>query len=585
MKIFKKTLGYFIKIVTIILIIFSSIGIFAYFIEKGRLNPSFFMFIAFCLMLFYVGRRLTVPLADELGDKRPRILYLRSFYSDESALSYPFRLASRLSTRMTDEESLIKLLNKIGFVVAIGKPGEWLPTIGAKRIYCTDENWQDTIVSYMGQSCLVIIRAGETEGLSWELKTARNLVKPEHLVIWHPPKKSKRKTKAIYAKFRDISLGIFTKPLPVDISKSEIIFFDNEWNPKVEKRKFIGIWGAIRAFVSNSRLPRIRLELIPALRNAGLRVPGIPWRPSEPIIMITLLILIFAISVHIFKEEISHDQEFRTVMVLMQEANLKGEKFVSEPDGRVALVEHDHNGKPYFNPLYGYAIKKIDPRTHGDTVDSYHGSSGELINGPEGYAEKRRHWGENNNLLSEAYFGPDGAPVISLSGYYRAERASIDSDAVNYYDTQNNEIDLNAVVPIILIYEIIDAEQPAAKSGLQAGDILWRYGNWFFPEQLKVERSNGTKPDALFGAVRQKFYAERDQLSNDVTQVAVIRHGKLMTIKVPPLPEKKLGMKLGQGAISVAKFNTVEHLGEENSVPVDQKRQSKHTPSSGKRSH
>jgi hypothetical protein len=102
--------------------------------------------------------------------------------------------------------------------------------------------------------------------------------------------------------------------------------------------------------------------------------------------------------------------------------------------------------------------------------------------------------------------------------------------------------------------EITDIKQPAAKAGIQAGDILWRYGNWSFPEALAAERAKGTEPDALLRAVDQMFLAERDRLSGGPAAMTVIRNGKPVEIKVPPLSEKSLGVRVVDRAVPVATF-------------------------------
>ena len=46
------------------------------------------------------------------------------------------------------------------WVVAIGKPGEDLPTPGAARIYVSDEEWKEEVKRRMRAARLVVIRAG-----------------------------------------------------------------------------------------------------------------------------------------------------------------------------------------------------------------------------------------------------------------------------------------------------------------------------------------------------------------------------------------------------------------------------------------
>lgn len=186
------------------------------------------------------------------------------------------------------------------------------------------------------------------------------------------------------------------------------------------------------------------------------------------------------------------------------------------------MVYYGTDGKPMFDPLVGYAIAKRDPRKRGDTTESYHGPDGALITGPEGYAEMRSRWGDDGIQLSEAFFGPDGAPVAGPGGYHRMEHTP--GNEPKYFDAQHRELrslSLDAFIRIIFIIDITDVKQPAAKAGLQAGDILWRYGNWSFPEAWDVERSKGTEPGAILRAVQQAWFAERDRLSAEHVPMTV----------------------------------------------------------------
>jgi hypothetical protein len=62
---------------------------------------------------------------------KPHILYLRAFRRDYTTTKEVF--GPRLTT--TEEEQLADVLRPFGELVAIGRPGESLPTLGAARIY------------------------------------------------------------------------------------------------------------------------------------------------------------------------------------------------------------------------------------------------------------------------------------------------------------------------------------------------------------------------------------------------------------------------------------------------------------------
>jgi len=217
----------------------------------------------------------------------------------------------------------------------------------------------------------------------------------------------------------------------------------------------------------------------------------------------------------------------------------------AEPDGRIATVLCGTDGKPLFDPVYGYAIKKTDSRTRGDTVDSYHGPDGAPIAGPEGYAEVRRHWDDGGNLLNEAFFGPDGESVAGPNGYHRAELGP--GGEFLYFDAGGRQIDLSVgseIEAVIAIKKLLDSKTPAAKAGIQAGDILWRYGDWYLPAALASERAASTASDTMFQAVADGFLAARSRLAGGEVPATVVRHGRLVALSIPPLPDGSLGAEL-----------------------------------------
>lgn len=111
--------------------------------------------------------------------QKPIVLYLRSFIDDDTFddLSKQNRPVDPVSQMFifpkTTEQQLEDLFESVGPVVCIGDPREKLPQLGAQRMYFRDEssNWQDEARKLMRASRLVIIRAGNSPGLLWELRT------------------------------------------------------------------------------------------------------------------------------------------------------------------------------------------------------------------------------------------------------------------------------------------------------------------------------------------------------------------------------------------------------------------------------
>ena len=110
-------------------------------------------------------------------DPRPPVLYFRSFDADSQIVVAPGRGAARArflwyTASVSPEQEMAFILGQVGPVVAIGKPGERLPELGAARVYVVDDQWRGVVTTWMSEAALVVFRAGETEGLWWEIEEA-----------------------------------------------------------------------------------------------------------------------------------------------------------------------------------------------------------------------------------------------------------------------------------------------------------------------------------------------------------------------------------------------------------------------------
>jgi hypothetical protein len=108
-------------------------------------------------------------------DHRQAALYLRSF--DDDSVPLPTIASARrplfelFSLRGTDpfEESVAWELNSYGPVVAVGRPGRSLASLGAAREHLSDDTWKDQVASRMEEAGIIAIATGQTDGLAWEL--------------------------------------------------------------------------------------------------------------------------------------------------------------------------------------------------------------------------------------------------------------------------------------------------------------------------------------------------------------------------------------------------------------------------------
>jgi hypothetical protein len=192
--------------------------------------------------LVYLRKRSAPTVEEILAGDQPPVLYLRSFIDDDTA--------EKLTSRgTTEEEEVSRAFQSLGPLIAIGQPGESLPDLGAARAYFEDDEWQAAVQDYMDIAGLVVLRAGFSRGLLWEIRNAVQRVKPERFVLLIPY------TREDYDRFRKQVSEYFPKGLPdhsgheehhrwinKDGSKSTakfgtlfgLIHFDADWTPHFE---------------------------------------------------------------------------------------------------------------------------------------------------------------------------------------------------------------------------------------------------------------------------------------------------------------------------------------------------------------
>ena len=130
--------------------------------------------------------------ADEALRRDPRapVLYLRAF-TDDGLMAVRghhwqdrvFGRAAGALTLTSPEQELAFILQRVGPVVAIGKPGERLPELGAARVYVSHDSWQQTVLEMLERSSLVLARVGASPGVLWELDRVLSLTQRSKVVL------------------------------------------------------------------------------------------------------------------------------------------------------------------------------------------------------------------------------------------------------------------------------------------------------------------------------------------------------------------------------------------------------------------
>jgi hypothetical protein len=129
---------------------------------------------------FYLQPDARVLLA---ADKRPPVLFLRSFIDDEKFDSkhsktalFDFSLEARLATHF----------GAIGPFIAVGSPKDSTPRLGASRVRLDDGEWRQAVLGWMDSACYLIVFAGLTHWAKWELCQAIERGYANKLILLFP---------------------------------------------------------------------------------------------------------------------------------------------------------------------------------------------------------------------------------------------------------------------------------------------------------------------------------------------------------------------------------------------------------------
>ncbi len=134
------------------------------------------------------AKRYSIPTAYEKlkRDRRAPVLLLRGFADDFHPL--PTRETGPMSRETTLEEMLCQKFSACGPMVAVGRPGERIPPLGAARAYIPDEQWQATVQQIVEQAQYVVVVLGRlTPGLYWEMELLFQRTDLRKLILVMPP--------------------------------------------------------------------------------------------------------------------------------------------------------------------------------------------------------------------------------------------------------------------------------------------------------------------------------------------------------------------------------------------------------------
>ncbi len=193
-----------------------------------------------------------LPNADDVMriDKRKPVLYLRSFEAE--VLNFilhrggeylsaqlpgekrPKRRAivasivkSRRNPFLDEQMILAQALERIGPYIAIGRPSETFRDmdLGAAKKYVSDDEWQAVVREWLNKSAAIVVEAGDSAGLGWEIDEVVRVVAPQRLLIICSH------TDEAYESFLCAHGHRFPIALPSELPASRLLIFDEGWNP------------------------------------------------------------------------------------------------------------------------------------------------------------------------------------------------------------------------------------------------------------------------------------------------------------------------------------------------------------------
>jgi hypothetical protein len=198
--------------------------------------------------------------------RRP-IFYLRSFNLEQ--WNPPSIRSLLMGQGATAEEKLVGVVRRAGPVIAIGRPDEKLPRLGAARFYVTNDLWRQKVADVVQVSQLVVWTTGVTEGLRWEISHLLRTAPMDRLILWAHPHLlggDERSREEEWSRFHTALGGMFPRTLPETLGKSQFIYFDADGTPHAVAPRF-RLWDWL--------LRPLRGPQVVALR-ALLKAKGIP---------------------------------------------------------------------------------------------------------------------------------------------------------------------------------------------------------------------------------------------------------------------------------------------------------------------
>jgi signal peptidase I len=230
--------------------------------------------------LYTLGSRMRQAGADELldADSRGHVLLLRAFSRDAQEVSRPVsdlaigKLESR--STLTFEELLVDAFAPLGPPIAIGRPGEALPPLGAGRVYVADDAWQGKVRDLATHAARILLVFDATPGVQWEVLEIGSANAPRTVLVLPPPRLGDSTApdawRAAWDRLRADPRGSFLPPLPEDPLVCGFVF-DEARRAEPIRAAAAEAGGRVSALVSAVNRRRVAVSLAQRARRSALR--------------------------------------------------------------------------------------------------------------------------------------------------------------------------------------------------------------------------------------------------------------------------------------------------------------------------
>jgi hypothetical protein len=172
------------------------------------------------VFVFYRGMRLAKLNAAQLRerDRRAPVLILRQFRDD-------FLESGKMSFGGTPtfEHFVAAELNRVGPVVAIGRPGERVQPLGAARDYLDNVDWRGPVGTTMVDAALVVLILGDSESVLWEFRTAIETRGKMRTLIVVPPLPDRSELGSRWTRFAKASADILGPGFPGELPAKRVL--------------------------------------------------------------------------------------------------------------------------------------------------------------------------------------------------------------------------------------------------------------------------------------------------------------------------------------------------------------------------